>query len=271
VLNDEVVDSGLQYQVESALEDDADYTIKVRLGSAEGLWSAYDEIAISTNFTNPPQPTALISAQTGYVSIKIDNPAPGVGVPAIAENEIEYKDDGDSGWSKLKTGLGEDATWKDCMIRSEKRRKYRIIAIGENGAKSTSIEYEAEITIDGVALHDFDDDDPASTLLIFEPFNAAMGDQHEWDMSPMRMAGRKKRVWDVGEHADVSFRVVFEAPEDRGVWALLIELLNRTTRLACRTHRGDIFVGVVPRAGRDIDVNFRSDTISLELHDADED
>lgn len=107
-----------------------------------GLWSAWATVPVTVAFTAPATPSVALSVNNtvGSITATITNPAPTGGQPAVLSNEVWRKVTGaaDSTAVRLAVGIAGGGSYVDRTPASGVDYSYRVVAVGDTGATSTS-------------------------------------------------------------------------------------------------------------------------------------
>lgn len=125
----------------TVLRDNAEYTIRVQLRDAPGLWSQPDTSTFLVHYPTPPKPvvTGYWDHDTGSVTIEIDNP-----VPSETEDEVEpvYNDLWRSvngvQWALIAARVPLETAITDYIPAVGTVNYYRAIAVSELPSQSES-------------------------------------------------------------------------------------------------------------------------------------
>lgn len=261
----EVVSVATSKALTITLEDDSQYQFKLSIKNSDGVWSAEDTETITTNLTNPATPSLSLSASAsgGYILLTITNPAPSGGQPALTENQVYRKIDGENVFKRIKKALGSSATFRDYGAPSGKTVYYKIRAVGDNGAVADSTEQSTSYTLSGLWLHDVRN--AQSTALNLDAFNAQVDDDLQYEVSLKKYLGREGDVAVWGKHTRASFRVSFVIKRDSTDWASFTALVHRRTTLCVRTPVGDVYFGAVQGRPRQFNHTLTAYAVTLDL------
>lgn len=122
------------YKIETFLENQTTYTIRVRVKNAVPLWSEWVEKEIYIDFEETDQPLIYVAEDTKVfgVGIRISNPI------TVLENEIWRRETGGQ-WIRIAKGLIMNATYVDYGVKSNMHYEYRVRAIAEQSYSDSEI------------------------------------------------------------------------------------------------------------------------------------
>lgn len=108
-----------------------------------GLWSTWSSVKITVTYTAPPTPTFTLTANNtaGTLTIAINNPTPGGGQPALAENQVFIDDGLGEGLTRRAVAIAEDASYVYRTPRfgyDYNTTNVRVRAVGVNTATADS-------------------------------------------------------------------------------------------------------------------------------------
>lgn len=262
----EVVSASTSRLLGIVLADDTQYQIKLSIKNSDGVWSAEDSETITTNLTNPPTPSLTLTphASAGYIELAISNPSPGGGEPALVENQVYRRIEGESVFKRIKRSLGDDATWRDYGAPSAVDIEYYVRAVGDNGAVADSSIETDSYTLAGLWLHDVRD--PQNTVINLDALNAGVDDVETLEVSLKKYLGRSGDVAVFGRYSKTNFKITFIIKSASGEWEAYKDLIARRSTLCVRIPTaGDVYFGAVVQRPRQFDQTMQTYTVALEL------
>jgi hypothetical protein len=136
------------------LQNNTDYTIRIRVKASTGLWSDWATVDIHTSFTPPVMPLLEyeVDPDRGSISIMIDNPYPQGDEPSVKINQVYRRELGANDWELIGDYIPVNATFTDYHPASNKMYEYKVIAYGVNGTSAESTPITASVTINNVII-----------------------------------------------------------------------------------------------------------------------
>lgn len=172
------------------LKNGANYTIKLRVRGAGGLYSEYVIKNISISYTPPPIPvivTATVDNERGSLTLNINNPAPTGTQPAIARNNILRKKKSESIWVRIANDVPPNGTFVDYTATSANTYEYIVQAWGGNDAFTNSEIFENRLAIEHAQLALVSD---YSEFVVLE-YNQSTSQSKGYNRALTTYAGRK--------------------------------------------------------------------------------
>lgn len=205
--------------------------IQVRVKS-DGLWSSWSSVLVNVSYTAPEVPFLSVTPQpsSGRNYAAVTNPAPGAGVPAVIENYLYRREQGEAIWVRIETGILPNGGYYDHTAASDTTYEYKARAVGDNGASADSAVVTASVlALVGAWLHD-----PQNTDTIHQFIYNDTGGDESWedDMTLSEYAGRQFPFAEYGEFSRHSVSVEITAEVDSGDHAALVALL-KSRRVLC--------------------------------------
>lgn len=127
----------------TVLPDGSTWTVRARVQSALGLWSAWDEATFGVDYAEPPVPSlsATWDPETASVTLAVDTSAPEGGEVA-AESVDVWRQIDDGPWALIATGVPPSSTVTDWSPTVAGTTRYRVDAISAIPSVSTSDEVD---------------------------------------------------------------------------------------------------------------------------------
>lgn len=125
----------------TVLSNNTAWIVGLRTKNNEGLASEWAQAGVTVVYTPPATPTLAFSpnSTTGWIEVRITNPTPGGGQPALASQDLYRRTVGDtSSGTRIAATLSSGATVRDWTAVSGTNYEYQSAALGANGTSTTS-------------------------------------------------------------------------------------------------------------------------------------
>ncbi|MDP4158133.1 MAG: hypothetical protein Q8911_00005 [Bacillota bacterium] len=264
----EVVSTNLAQTAGIALANSSTFTVQVRIKNADGLWSNYATSSITTSFTLPAAPTAVVSTNTGYISVSASNPTPTGSQPTVNANDIYRQNLGDTSWVRIAASVPANTTYNDYAVASGQVYQYKVTALGTNGTFLDSPTYPGSLILKGIWLHNVAS--PSSSLLNI-PYNTNRKETWKPEVQFMKFAGRKNAVSEFGESEDLDFAADLKMKLPQTTWLSLRSLARAKAILCARDYRGRKIFGVIaslPEVDDDYGQTITLDIVQVDYTEA---
>ncbi|MFD1675403.1 hypothetical protein [Alicyclobacillus fodiniaquatilis] len=224
------------------LANNTSYHIHVTVTNNKGLSSQVADVAFSTSFTAPAQPTIKAESYQGYIAVIITNPAPTGKEPTVASNDIYRRKSGAASWTRIATGMPINSTYPDYAVASGQSYDYKVTATGNNGTTIDSESATASITLAGVWLHD--PLDAEGTVHRFKLMEQGRTAQVSYTSTSMQFEGRTLPVMDVAGQETNQVVVTIDCLSAGGDLDVLRSLIASQNTLCYRDARGRKIYGL---------------------------
>ena len=237
ICDSEVATTDQYFDCPVALDNDTEYTVRVRAKNDIAVWSAWAEDSISTNYGMPTVPTFVAVKKNYGIELTITNP---VGDDTVVRNDV-YREDGDA-WVLIGstiTGVYDD--WSAAVGINT----YKVIAVGES-SDAESAEGTATLDLSGGVLTCVDD----PTLSLNVKFNITYRKGGEYGAVLREFAGRELPVAEYGEQIQRTLSINMQT-RDYGDCELLDVILSQKSTLLYRDANTKIYgMGSNPDASK---------------------
>lgn len=235
--------SARAYEISGLPNGAVGWSVEITAWDAADIPSVVAVRTFDVTYTSPPFPVVTVTPQdaAGYLSVAIDNPAPDVGEPDVASNDLYRREQGTATWTRIVVGLAEDGSYLDYGVASGQVYEYKARANGDDSTFSESEVTPGTLTLLGIWLHD--PDDPATTAGQFRG-NKKRESKRNTEKAFHKFAGRELPVGEHGEHVDTGVGVTLHLYDDASRRALLA-LIERDTTLCYRDSRGRRHFGLI--------------------------
>jgi len=184
------------------------------------------------------------SAQTGFIRLTVTNPTPTGGQPAIAGNDLYRRKQGETTWTRIKTGIANNGIYDDYAVASGVTYEYYVQANGDNNTSANSTIQTGSLTLTGVWLHDVAD--PAGTVHNFKYDGRSRDILWSAEAAMMQFAGRTRPTSEFGDSGEGKITVELDMSEKDNDSTKLDALVRRLGTICYRDSRGRKMFGVIP-------------------------
>jgi hypothetical protein len=220
--------------------NDGAYYITVDIFDDKDVQSVTATRYFEAAFIAPPTPTIVVTTDNtrGSVTIVITNPAPSGGQPAFSYNTVYRKPHADTAYTRIATGIAEDASFTDYTPASGVQYDYKVRSVGDTTGYADSAVSAQTITLSVPQVANMADN---SYVALAATSRAA---PKKLERVKHQFAGREKPVYIFGEHEDMSVDITALAETD-AEFAALMAILNSKQTLLYRDERGRKVFGTV--------------------------
>lgn len=217
------------------LENDADYTIRLRIKASSGLWSDWSEVSFRTSFTTPLSPIMDIVSnnEEGSISLVIDNPYPNQGEPPVAYNSVYRRESGAADWIQIEKIVSPGATFTDYTPGSDTEYEYKVVGHGTNGTTTETAPSVGSIVIDDVLLMVVSNPE----MVVRLRYNPSRNFDYNFEMSETPFQGRQFPMAEFGPSLSIGMDFSFVI-RDRETLNQLLEVVRSKETLLYRDNRG---------------------------------
>ncbi len=256
----EVASIAGEVQVGTNLEDNTNYTARVRIKNQYDLWSDWASKSFLVDFELPNKPTFKIvkDLKRGSIRLSINNPVPD-GAGGFAYNEI-YRRRVNEDWIRIATAIERDGAYEDCALASGQPYEYKIRTIGTSGFMDSDTKY-ADIKLLCSQLASISD----KGLYVDLRYNAKRKINIDVEKGTHIFAGRTQPVDEFGEHKSRVLGLSATINNEESLEAL-IQLVESAETLLYRDHKGRKIYCTVD-GGLSITENTRNWDISFTIHE----
>lgn len=227
-----------------ALENNTDYTIRLRVKATTGLWSEWTSVNIHTNFTPPPEPQFGYEADStnGSVTLTIVNPLSEGDQPDILNNDVYRRLVNGGDWELIGQGIEENGVFTDYMPASGKEYEYKIVANGVNETTSESAPTVIFVSFLDVLINIVSNPQEYIRLI----YNPSKSFTHSVDVEVVDFKGRTRPMAEFSENdkLDVSLSFTLRSYEEV---ERMLSVMERRETLLYRDSRGRKEYIVIPQ------------------------
>lgn len=249
------------------------YTVRVTVWSTLDQSSDPDDVAVTTNFSQPPQPTVTSELVEGNrLRVRIQNPPPGAGEVEPDANDLYRRVAATAfspagPWVRIAAGVGLQGMVDDWQVAHDVEVEYQAVALWWLGDAHSPV-HAAVLDLVGTWLHDVADPAGSATRV-----RGANQRDHRWaaDHALTRYHGRRRPVAEWGQGGEESVTVTVTMPDDAAAVVHLVELLRARATLCYRDSSGRLMFVASPEVTTDDHLIGGSDvTVTLHAVDYDE-
>lgn len=142
---EEVIGTNKSYTTETALSNNTNFIVKVKVKNQFNLWSDFAIKEITVSYTELPKPVYDIARDGSGILITMLMPE----TPGLSSLEV-WRKDRFSNWARLAYDMSRTDQWTDNTVASGKEYSYKVIANALNGGMS-----ESEIKTEKAEVKDF--------------------------------------------------------------------------------------------------------------------
>ena len=255
----EIVSTNKAVTIGTDLDNGGQYTIKVRIKDAGGLFSTFASTNINVSYTPPVVPILEVMTNSRGVTLLVSNPPPTGTQPTVIGNDI-YKKIGDT-FIRIAKDIQESYT--DYETVSQATYEYQVVAIGDNETSSTSqIVTTNGPRFIGTLLHDTQD--PEQSIIQLKYAAPERTQARSRDHAYQQFVGRKYPSIEYGQALSNQVSVeVHIKKEDASVLRQLERFLLSDSTIYYRDYRGRSFATTVTQLpSQDI---FYGDVLTLNF------
>ena len=226
-----------ELMIPNILENGKPYKLMLRVNQAGGIFSAWNSIDITVEYTPPAMPVVTLTPDKETASLEIDiyNPLPTGTEPNVIKQELFRREQGGE-WIKLANPLSNSA-YVDHALASGKMYEYKLILYGDNNTLTTTDIFTGSVGVKHSQLNLTSD--PAQMVRLM--YNPEVSFSNNYSATSKHFAGRTKPVTEFGEVIKQSGAVSFVV--DDSTLAKLYGFLALQETLLFRDSRGKrIFV-----------------------------
>ncbi|WP_281659131.1 hypothetical protein [Halobacillus sp. Cin3] len=245
------------------LENDASYTIRVRVRSKGGFWSEWASISVATSFTPPAQPELEIEEKRGQAAIYvyIDNPAPTTDQPAVIGNDLYRRRKGEA-WIRVAEGVPPNTGFMDYTPAGNTVYEYYAETKGANAAVIQSVPVIGSVEINDIILSIA----TIATESIHLSKILSKGFKMDFNANTMNFSGRTYPVTEFGETIEEESATEYRLTHQE--YEYLIRILKQRETLLFRDKRGRKKFVTAPSVSV-VDEHINHYKITLPLNDVD--
>ena len=194
----------------SILVNGGSYRVMLRVNQAGGIFSAWNSIDITVEYTPPAMPVVTLTPNKETASLEIDvyNPLPTGTEPNVIKQELFRREQGGE-WIKLANLLSNSA-YVDHALASGKMYEYKLILYGDNNTLTTSDIFTGSVGVKHSQLNLTSD--PAQMVRLM--YNPDISFSNNYSATSKHFAGRKKTVTEFREMIEQSGVLGFVVDKD---------------------------------------------------------
>lgn len=215
------------YKIETFLENDSEYTIRLRIKNGVPLWSEWVEQVISVSFDQSDAPEIFVSEDTTKfgVHIRIRNPV------SILQNEIWRRRSGELLWIRIAKDIPENGVHTDYTIEHDTYYEYRVRAM-ESESFADSIVERRKVCVTDSQLMSISD----TGIYVPLAWNPSKSESTSIQQSIVSYVGRKYPAVIWGGNESKSLAIKFTIKKES--LPALYQLYERRETLLFRDSRG---------------------------------
>lgn len=194
----------------SILVNGGSYRVMLRVNQAGGIFSAWNSIDITVEYTPPAMPVVTLTPDKETASLEIDiyNPLPTGTEPNVIKQELFRREQGGE-WIKLANPLSNSA-YVDHALASGKMYEYKLILYGDNNTLTTTDIFTGSVGVKHSQLNLTSD--PAQMVRLM--YNPDISFSNNYSATSKHFAGRKKTVTEFREMIEQSGVLGFVVDKD---------------------------------------------------------
>lgn len=212
--------------------ENQNYTIRLRYKNNYDRWSNWVEKNITVQYISPGTPQVSIYRNVAKAAIEliIHNTS---GDEPFERNDIYRREYGESEWSLIASGIGENGSYVDYLVKSEVLYEYMVRTYTTSGGYAASEPIIADIKVVYTILAPIQN--PADQIIL--KYDIELTETHNREKNFMRFVGREKPVAEYGQQKDhgITIRCTIK---DKEILDKLIEMLLKDEYLLYRDKKG---------------------------------
>ncbi len=204
------LDATQEITIPDILENKKTYKLRLRVNQTGNLYSAWNEITITVDYTTPAMPVVTLTPDKETASLEIDiyNPLPTGTEPNVIKQELFRREQGGE-WIKLANLLSNSA-YVDHALASGKMYEYKLILYGDNNTLTTTDIFTGSVGVKHSQLNLTSD--PAQMVRLM--YNPDISFSNNYSATSKHFAGRKKTVTEFREMIEQSGVLGFVVDKD---------------------------------------------------------
>lgn len=237
----EVTTSEKTYTVDTNLQNNTEYTIKLKVKNDRGLWSdeVTKNITISFGGTLKPATLSIFASNRGAVTINVSNPTNA----AFDYCEIFRKTKHETKWRRIASKVPREVAINDSLLASNTEYEYKVVSYDKQGGSVESEIKTAKIEVPEIEFIDLDsmqDINRGYGLEADAPFKT----QRVRDKKLLKFEGLTAPVVEIGEtdYRVLSFALAFKNYAD---YKAFEEAADKAAVLLFRSPQGHLIYGQV--------------------------
>jgi hypothetical protein len=216
--------------------ENQNYTIRLRYKNNYDRWSNWVEKNITVQYISPGTPQVSIYRNVAKAAIElIINNIPGA--EPFGRNDIYRREYGESEWTIIASGIGENGSYVDYLVKSEVLYEYMVRAYTTSGGYAASAPVIADIKVNYTVLAPLQHPEQQITL----KYDIERSEIQSRARNFARFAGRKNPVAEYGEQQERGLNIRCTIT-NKEMLDQLMELLLGDEYLLYRDNKGRYMV-----------------------------
>ena len=236
-------------KVITGLSSGVEYRVEVTARSGALVETNTAQRLITPAFSNPMTPTIVLTNETAYVHVVVNNPTPTGDLPEVTTNQLYRRKSGETDWVHI-ANLGYNGSYNDYAVGSGIWYEYYVLGIANSSQSASAIGNIVVTSFKGVYIHD--PDDPAGTITHFLYGNLTRKSDVSVSATSMKFVGRTSPVFDFGDNEEENVSATFDVPFG-DEWLSGVSYLQNLVRgrdvFCYRDNRGRVIFGVAGGVG----------------------
>jgi len=216
--------------------ENQNYTIRLRYRNTYDRWSNWVEKNITVQYISPGTPQVSIYRNVAKAAIElIINNIPGA--EPFERNDIYRREYGESEWTIIASGIGENGSYVDYLVKSEVLYEYMVRTYTTSGGYAASAPVIADIKVNYTVLAPLQHPEQQITL----KYDIERSEIQSRARNFARFAGRKNPVAEYGEQQERGLNIRCTIT-NKEMLDQLMELLLGDEYLLYRDNKGRYMV-----------------------------
>lgn len=216
--------------------ENQNYTIRLRYRNTYDRWSNWVEKNITVQYISPGTPEVSIYRNVAKAAIElIINNIPGA--EPFERNDIYRREYGESEWTIIASGIGENGSYVDYLVKSEVLYEYMVRTYTTSGGYAASAPVIADIKVNYTVLAPLQHPEQQITL----KYDIERSEIQSRGRNFARFAGRKNPVAEYGEQQERGLNIRCTIT-NKEMLDQLMELLLGDEYLLYRDNKGRYMV-----------------------------